>query len=177
MASAAARRYAKAIFELARESRDVRRWGERLEVVRRYLADPQLAGLLANPSITVQRRKEMVEQLGLRHLGQEGMNLLKLLIETNRTAEIEGVIEEFSRLEDAAAGRVRATAVTAVKLPQKDVEQLVADLSRQLGKEVKLEVQVDPAIMGGLVLHVGDQLIDASIRTRLQQLRRRLASV
>ncbi len=177
MATAAARRYSKAILELAEAAGEVKLWSERLGVVRQFLTDPDLAAVLANPSVTVQRRKEVVETLGTHLLGREGLNLVKLLIETGRVQEIDGIIDEFHRLADLAAGRVRATAVTAIELPQKDVDQLLADLSRQLGKEVRLEVEVDPAIMGGLVLHVGDQLIDASVRTRLLQLRRRLATV
>ena len=178
MATAAARRYAKAIFELAQESGQAKRWSERLEVVAQFLRDPELAEVLGNPSVTVARRQELAQALGGSNLiDQEALNLIKLLVESNRTGEIDGVVEEYERLRDELEGRLRATAVTAVELSDKEVRQLVAQLSKQVGKEVRLETEVDPAILGGLVLRVGDRLVDASVRTRLQQLRRRLATV
>jgi F-type H+-transporting ATPase subunit delta len=108
-------------------------------------------------------------------LGQEGRNLGKLLIEAHATPALPEIREEYDRLDDEAAGRVRAVATSAVPLSDGDRERLVADLSRRFEKEVRLQTRVDPSILGGLVVQVGDQLIDASVQSRLQQLRRRLA--
>jgi F-type H+-transporting ATPase subunit delta len=70
---------------------------------------------------------------------------------------------------------VRATATTAVELLSEDQDSLVRSLTRQLGREIRLSADVDPAIIGGLVLRLGDHVIDASLASRLQQLRRKLA--
>lgn len=176
MASARAKRYAKAVFELAQEEDQIEVWQRRLDALRAVLTDPEAAEVLASPAIPPARRAEALESLATDEIGREGLNLGRMLVAVRRPDLIEGIVEEYGALADVAAGRVRATAITAVALEADDEMRIARDLSSRLGKDVRLEVKVDPAIIGGLVLHVGDRLIDASVATRLQQLRRRLAT-
>jgi len=173
VATAAARRYARAVFELAHDEGQVEAWGRRLAQVREVLSDPEVARVLTNPTIATEQRMALVTDL---FDGVEATNLAKLLIESNRVRDVEGIAEEFQRLADEAAGRVRATVTTAVELSSKDRDRVAEELSRRLGKEIRLHVEVDPTILGGLKLQYGDHLVDASVATRLQQLRRRLAA-
>ena len=173
MGTAAARRYAKAIFELAGGEGQLEEWGRRLAQVREVLSDPEVTRVLTNPTIATEQRMAMVSDL---FDGGEATNLAKLLIESDRVRDVEGIAEEFERLADEAAGRVRATVTTAVELSSKDRDRVADELSRRLGKEIHLDVLVDPGILGGLKLQYGDRLVDASVATRLQQLRRRLAA-
>jgi F-type H+-transporting ATPase subunit delta len=175
MAQAAARRYARAIFELAREEGNYEEWGSRLLRVREVLSMPEVYRVLANPSIAKQRRQEAVTSLLEGPAGREGVNLGKLLVGAGRLDALDGIIEEYERLVDEAEGRVRATATTAVELSAPDYERLAEDLSNRLGREVRLTAEVDSGIIGGLVLRVGDHVTDVSVATRLQQLRRKLA--
>jgi F-type H+-transporting ATPase subunit delta len=176
MAGAAARRYARAIFDLAREEDQVDAWAERLRTVRDVLSMPEAHQVLTNPSIAAKRRQEFAASLlDETTIGPEGVNLARLLIESNRLSALDGIVEEYRRLADEASGRVRVVAITAISLSQGEVERLIDDLSRRLGREVRLEVRVDPAILGGLILQIGDRVIDASVAARLQQLRRRLS--
>jgi F-type H+-transporting ATPase subunit delta len=177
MAGAAAKRYARAVFELAREEGLVERWGQRLEAVRDILGRPEVTRVLANPTIAVRRREEEAAALLGRHAGREVMNLARLLVGANRVGELDAIIEQYQLLADEAAGRVRATATTAVPLTRSDADKLEASLSRRLGREVRLDNVVDRSVIGGLVLRMGDRVIDASVATRLQQLRRHLAGV
>ena len=171
MATAAARRYAKAVFELAEDERGVDSWSRRLGQLRDVLADEQLRAVLTNPTIPAERRLALVSDASL---DPEVTNLAKLLVESNRVHEIDGIAEEFDQLADDAAGRVRATVTTAVALEPADRDRVATQLSKQLGKEVRMHAEVDPRIVGGLKVQYGDRLIDASVATRLQQLRRRL---
>lgn len=173
MATAAARRYARAIFELAHDEGNVEAWGRRLAQVREVLSDPEVARVLTNPTIATEQRMALVSDL---FDGGEATNLAKLLIESDRVRDVEAIDEEFQRLADEAAGRVRATVTTAVELSSQDRDRVAEELSRRLGKEIHLDVLVDPGILGGLKLQYGDRLVDASVATRLQQLRRRLAA-
>ena len=173
MATAAARRYARAIFELAHDEGNVEAWGRRLAQVREVLSDPEVARALTNPTIATEQRMALVSDL---FDGGEATNLAKLLIESDRVRDVEAIDEEFQRLADEAAGRVRATVTTAVELSSQDRDRVAEELSRRLGKEIHLDVLVDPGILGGLKLEYGDRLVDASVATRLQQLRRRLAA-
>ncbi len=175
MATAAARRYARAVFELATDEGKVERWGDRLRSVRELFADPGVAAVLTNPTIPVARRDSLVATAP--HLfDEETTNLARLLIESGRITEAPAIEAEYQRLADQAAGRVVATLTTAIDLPTQERDEVTRQLSKRLGKEVKLTVVVDPRIIGGLKLQYGDRVVDASVATRLQQLRRRLAA-
>ena len=173
MATAAAKRYARAVFELAESEGQVGEWGQRLGQVSAVLSDPEVARALTNPTIATEQRMAIVSDL---FDGSEATNLAKLLIESDRVRDVGAIADEFQRLADEAAGRVRATVTTAVELSSKDRDRVAEELSKRLGREIHLDVLVDPAILGGLKLQYGDRLVDASVATRLQQLRRRLAA-
>jgi F-type H+-transporting ATPase subunit delta len=173
VATAAAKRYARAVFELAEGEGQVEQWGRRLAQVSAVLSDPDVARALTNPTIATEQRMAIVSDL---FDGAEATNLAKLLIESDRVRSVGAIAEEFQRLADEAAGRVRATVTTAVELSAKDRDRVAEELSKRLGREIHLDVLVDPAILGGLKLQYGDRLVDASVATRLQQLRRRLAA-
>jgi F-type H+-transporting ATPase subunit delta len=175
VATAAARRYAKAVFELAEGEGQVEEWSRRLSAVRELLSDPEVASVLTNPTIATEQRLALISDAP-HVLDPEATNLAKLLIESNRVRDVSAIVEEFQRLADDAAGRVRATVTTAVELSPKDRDRVEDELSRRLGKEIRMHVVVDPRILGGLKLQYGDRLVDASVLTRLQQLRRRLAA-
>jgi F-type H+-transporting ATPase subunit delta len=175
VATAAARRYAKAVFELAETEGQVDEWSRRIAAVRQLLSDPEIASVLTNPTIATEQRFALIS--GAPHvLDPEATNLANLLIESNRVRDVAAIEEEFQRLADDAAGRVRATVTTAVELSPKDRDRVEEELSKRLGKEIRMHVVVDPRILGGLKLQYGDRLVDASVSTRLQQLRRRLAA-
>jgi F-type H+-transporting ATPase subunit delta len=175
VATAAARRYARAVFELAQGEGQVAEWAVRLEKVREVLSDPEVAAVLTNPTIATEQRMALVSSTP--HVfDPEATNLAMLLIESDRVRDVVGIEEEFHRLADDAAGRVRATVTTAVELTPADRDRVADGLSKRLGKDVRLDVLVDPRILGGLKLQYGDRLVDASVATRLQQLRRRLAA-
>ncbi len=174
MATAAAKRYARAVFELAQQDGQVEEWHERLERVHALISNDSVAAVLTNPTIPVDRRMALITAPP-HQLDKEATNLARLLIESGRVAAIAEVVSEFDRLADAAAGRVRATVTTAVEMEAVDRDLLAERLSKQLGGDVRLEMQVDARILGGLKLQYGDHLIDASVAARLQQLRRRLA--
>jgi F-type H+-transporting ATPase subunit delta len=143
-------------------------------VVRDLLSDPSVAAVLTNPTIPVGRRMELISAAP-HELDPEATNLARLLIESRRVGQISDVVEEFEALSDVAAGRVRAMVTTAVVLDPEERGHLADQLSQRLGKEIRLRATVDKRILGGLKLQYGDHLIDASLATRLQQLRRRLA--
>jgi F-type H+-transporting ATPase subunit delta len=177
VAGAAAKRYARAIFELAQEEGEVDAWAERLARVGGLVSIPEVSRVLDNPTITVERREDAVTAVLGDEADREAVNLAKLLVESGRVQQLGDIAEEYSLLADEAAGRVRVTATAAVDLTDQEKTRLARDLSARLGKEVRLTARVDRAILGGLVIQTGDTVIDASLATRLQQLRRRLAGV
>jgi F-type H+-transporting ATPase subunit delta len=171
VATAAAKRYARAVFELAGDEREIDEWTGRLVQLRDLLSDEKVDAVLTNPTIAMERRMDLITSASL---DPETANLAKLLIESNRVREIGAIADQFEQLADDAAGRVRATVTTAVELEPRDRDRVAEQLSQRLGKTVSMQVEVDPRILGGLKVQYGDRLIDASVATRLQQLRRRL---
>jgi F-type H+-transporting ATPase subunit delta len=169
-----ASRYARAIFELAREEGRVAEWSQQLAVIREVLEDPAAEAVVANPSVPFEVRMRAVEQLDLPGIDAEGMNLMRMLVGSARANRVGEIADRFETLADDAAGRVKATVTTAIPLSDGDRESLRKDLSSRLGKDVRLESRVDPTILGGLLLQVGDRLTDATVAARLDQLRRRV---
>jgi F-type H+-transporting ATPase subunit delta len=172
----AASRYARAIFEVASQDKKVDDWSKRLHTLAAAFAVPEVERAFANPTLTRDDLDRAIKALDLPQLGREGLNLLRLLVESRRTGLIDEITRQYDALGDEASGRVRATVTTAVELSAADRESLRKDLSRGLGKDVRLEAKVDPSILGGLLLRIGDRLTDASVAGRLQQLRRELAT-
>jgi F-type H+-transporting ATPase subunit delta len=175
VATAAARRYARAVFEVAQQDGQVAEWGRRVSDVRDLLSNHEVVAVVTNPTIAVAERMALISAAP-HELDPEGTNLARLLIESNRVGDVEAIADEYERLADDAAGRVRATVTTAVELTPADRDRVAGELSRRLGKEVRMAVVVDPRILGGMKLQYGDRLVDASISTKLQQLRRRLVA-
>ena len=175
MATAAARRYARAVFDLAQQEGQVEKWSDRLAQVRELMSDPEVAAVLTNPTIATEQRMQLISAAP-QILDGQATNLARLLIESNRVRDVDTVEQEFQRLADEAAGRVRATVTTAIELTANDRDRVADELGKRLGKEIRLTVAVDPRILGGLKIQYGDRLVDASVATRLQQLRRRLAA-
>jgi F-type H+-transporting ATPase subunit delta len=169
-----ASRYAKAVFELASEEGEIEEWSSRLAIIREVLDDPTARSIIANPSVSLETRLKAVETLGLPGIGPRGLNLMRLLVASRRVDRIDEIVEHFEVFADDAAGRVRASVTTAIALSDADREKLGRELSAQLGKDVRLVAKVDPAILGGLVLQVGDRLTDGSVAGRLDQLRRKV---
>jgi F-type H+-transporting ATPase subunit delta len=172
MPSARSRRYARAAFELAREGGDFEGWQHRLEAVRMVLEQPQVRALLSNPTVPEAERQAAVEALAIEAMGLEGVNLAKLLVASGHVEDIGAIVEEFERLADDALGRVRASARAAVELTAEESASLRSQLAARLGREVRLQLSVDPSLLGGLVVRYGDRVIDASLAARLEQLRR-----
>ena len=175
MATAAARRYAKAVFELAEQEGRLEEWGRRLAGLRQLFTDPEVAAVLKNPTIATARREALVAT-SPQLIDEETTNLARLLIESSRIDEAAAIEEEYQRLTDEAAGRVRATVTTAIELGARERERVGEALSKQLKKDVRLTVVVDPRIIGGMRLQYGDRVVDGSVAARLEQLRRRLAA-
>lgn len=174
MATAAAKRYARAVFELAVQEGHIDQWSRRLEEISSLFGDPKVAAVLKNPTISRERREAVVSSPKV--FDTEATNLARLLIESGRVDEAAAIADEFQRLADQAAGRVQATVTTAIELEARDRDRVARELSKRLEKDVRLTVVVDPRILGGLKLQYGDRVVDASVATRLEQLRRRLAA-
>ena len=174
--SVADRVYARALFDAALE-------GDRLEPVREQLAQvvaaeaevPELRELLRNPQLDPRARAAALEDL--LSGGEELLrNFLLLLVDKGRTGQLEEISREFERLVAEHEGIVHAELTTAIDLSDDEARDLLGQIEKASGRKVEATRRVDPALIGGIVLQVGSLRLDASVRGRLERLRRELAT-
>ncbi len=171
--SAAARRYAKALFALAREAGSIEAVrGELDGIAALFESDPALARALFQPLRPVPERRGVLRALCAR-LGSSGFvrNFFAYLIDQRRLVDFAGIREEYHRLADAHAGRTRAEVLCAAPLRPEQRERLQRALSARSGREVELEIRVDESLLGGVVASIDGVVYDGSLRTQLAQLR------
>ena len=172
----AARRYAEAAFEVATRDDTLERWRADLDVAASLAGDHRALDVLANPAIPFERRATALDTLlGDRVAGQTA-NLVRLLLRRGRIEDLPRVVAEFRRLDDRRQGLTHATATSATELTRDEIRALTARLEQSTGGQIALDVEVDPSLLGGLVVRVGDRLIDGSVRGRLERLRNQLIS-
>jgi F-type H+-transporting ATPase subunit delta len=168
----AAKRYAQAAFGIALESGTIASWRADLGDIAAVLAESNAAGVFGDGRIPLGQRLAMVERaLDVQPLA---LNLAKLLVSKGRSADARAVAEAFGRMADEQEGIVHASITAAVDLSPQQVAGIEQRLSSSLGKKVQVTSAVDPGIVGGLVVRVGDRMVDGSVRTRLKRLRREL---
>lgn len=173
--SGVARRYARALFELAHEDHDVDGWLRDLRVIREVLQDPELEAYLDNPSISTDEKVSTISN-SLKGLPPKRRNFVFVLVENHRTDQIGNVFSAFESQVNRARGIVAAQVTTAVPVDERERTLLDQRLREITSRQVVMTLSVDPTLIGGFVARVGDQLIDASVVGRLAALRERLLS-
>ena len=171
-----ARRYAQALFLAARKKDVVARVAQDLASVQKADAamDDRLRLFLEAPQVPTDQKIEVVEK-GLRpSVHPLVVEFFKLIINKKRLFRMRDIENEFERLVEEHEGIVRAKVTSAVPLKDSELSALVASLEQGLSKKVKVDAHVDPAILGGLVVKVGDRIADRSVTTLLSGLREQL---
>ena len=174
MASSAAKRYAQAVFSLGKEQGSLDAWADDLAMLSRIVADDQIAIYLTNPSVAAERRIEALETSLGTSVQPEARNLARMLIERNRTTLIPEIREMFDDQLRAERGIVVAQVTTAEPLTDAERNYIREKLETMTGKKVELGLKVDPDIIGGIIIRIGDQVIDGSVRNKLEKMRTRL---
>ena len=169
-----ARRYAQAYFELARQAKDIPGWRRSLEEVVQTLTRPDVVAVLDDPRLPQHERARVVSEL-LADVAPPARNLARLLVERGRHGVLPQVLEQYDIFADRESGVVRAEVTTAVPVDATLEQRIRTELASRLGGEVQTTVRQDPSILGGLVIRIGDRVIDGSVRTRLAQLQQALA--
>ncbi len=170
-----AQRYAKALFALGQQEgmAKLEQFGENLSALEGVLAESsELVRLLGIPVISIAEKQRILVQI-LDKLGVDPMikNFCSLLAEKERLPLLSEITESFGKLLDEAWGVVRGKLLTAVTLSKEQQAGILARLEKQTSKQIALKFEVDPSILGGVVLQVGDNVLDASLRAQLTILR------
>ena len=170
-----ARRYAQAVFELALEYNRLDEWQQELEAICQAVDQPRFATLLRNPRLPAATKRQVLQE-SLAGVGEQAINLATLLVLSGRLEALARPIADvFNQKLDAERGIVRVEVVTAVDLDRAQQDDISKRLMEVTGKEVRMEYRTDPTILGGMVIRIGDQVIDGTIRSKLRGLKRSLA--
>ncbi len=175
---AIAKRYARAILELATEGSQVDRVRADLkDAAAMWESSPELREVFANPGFGPSERKAVLSDLTARAgISPIGRNSLLYLADAGRLAALPAISRTFGELAEKQAGTVRAEVTSASPLTEVYYTQLQRVLEQATGKKVTIERKTDPSLIAGVVTRVGDQVFDGSVRTRLADLKDSLKS-
>lgn len=172
-----ARVYAKALVELGREQRVLGAIHDDLRAVGAlYAGDAYFRAFFSSPRLDRTVKWHAVQRALAGKVGRPVTGLLKVLIDKGRESALDNLVAQFERFKDEAENRIHAQVTVAAPLADDARAALTARLARASGRDVVLHERVDPAVLGGASIRIGDRVIDRTLRTRLAALRRRLVS-
>jgi F-type H+-transporting ATPase subunit delta len=172
----AAKRYAEAAYLIAREDGTEEAWLDGLTTMGALFGDADAQAFLQNRRVPPDQKAQLVEK-GLAGVDPLVLNLGRLLLRRSKTALGPQIREAFQELVDEAKGISHATVTSAVPLTPDDVQAITKRLTDMTGGEVVVSTRVDESILGGLVVRIGDRLIDGSTKSKLAALKQQLAGV
>jgi F-type H+-transporting ATPase subunit delta len=176
MKGSVSRRYAKALFSLAKEHGSLEPTADELLRLAHAAANPALQPMLRSPLLSLSRRSQLANTLAEDlKLSDFLARFVHLLADRHRLAELPGIADYYSQLLDDEKGRVRLGVRTAVPLTDLQQKQLVDTFARLTGKEIISTVTLDPELLGGVVAEVQGKVYDGSIRTQLDRIATDLA--
>jgi F-type H+-transporting ATPase subunit delta len=170
------RRYARALFNLAREGGEEEKIGRELQQFFATYEGSDLPKILVNPAFSGSVRKTILNRVtGALHLSQLTTNFLSLLLERDRVTELPGIVSVYGRLLDQSKGRVEARILSAAALDAVLVDQLRDRLRALAGKDVVLRQEIEPSLLGGLSIELEGKVYDGSLSGQLEKLKQRIA--
>ena len=169
-----ARRYAQALFLIAEENGDRDQWLADLEVLASSSRNPDFIAFIDSPKIENVKKIEVLKEAFSKSISDLALNLVSLLATRNYVASLSSIADAFQELVDSEKGVERAEIVSAVKLTDGQEKGVVDKLTQMVGKELSVTTFVDESILGGYLARVGDRLLDGSVKTQLEDMRREL---
>jgi len=172
-----AKRYTKALFELAQERQMLDKVEKDMEEIRKLIDESDdFREFLANPLITESAKQEIVRELFADRIQPLTLQFLELLTEKRRIAILPAVVEQFREMLLEYQHILEGELISAVPLEKKQFESIKKHLENMLGQTVTLQSKIQPEIIGGFVVRIQDMVIDNSIRLQLNKLREKLSA-
>ena len=172
-----ARPYARALFDTARAAQNLGQWSAALNALAAVIEDDGARRYLASPGLTDGQRVEFLSAVASRAaedssvLGSpQGENFLRLVTENDRLTVLPEIAQRFDALKAEAERTIEVSIVAATEIDERLAQRIATSLEQRLGRSVELKTSVDPDLVGGAVIRAEDQVIDGSVRSRLQDL-------
>ncbi|KVE35067.1 F0F1 ATP synthase subunit delta [Burkholderia sp. TSV86] len=172
-----ARPYAEALFRVA-EAGDVAAWSTLVQELAQVAQLPEVLSVASNPKVTREQVRDLLLAASKSPLAAsaEAKNFVQMLIDNHRIALLPAISEQFDELKNAREGAADAKIVSAFALEGAQLGELVAGLERKFKRKLKATVEVDPSLIGGVRVTVGDEVLDSSVRARLAGLQTALTA-
>ncbi|KJS68508.1 MAG: ATP synthase F0F1 subunit delta [Peptococcaceae bacterium BICA1-7] len=171
-------RYAEALYTIAEREKSVEVIEQELIAVDAVVRDNRdLQKVLYHPRITSEDKKSLLSELLSGKVSQVTLEFLNLLVDRQREQFLSVIVEYYINLANKARNITEAKVTSAVELTAKEQKEMAALLDKITGKKVETSFSVDPSLIGGVVVRIGDRVIDGSIRTRLATLREHLRQI
>jgi len=175
MSNQKAEAYARALFEIAQAEGSLERVEDELfRVARAFESNDQLRSTLTDATLPADRRQQVVEQLLGGKASATTVQLVSMLVTSGQVKEMPTIIDALVKRASSEKSQEVAEVRSAIPLTDDQQKRLAAALTKATGKSLNLKVVVDPSVLGGLVAVVGDEVIDDTVRTRLDQLKTRI---
>lgn len=173
-----AKRYAQALLQIAQERNELDQYEQELnDLLATINGDEHLTHIWFSERILTDDKKQVFRELFSGKVSDKIINLLFILIDKNREAFLPDIFKEYKRLADISRNIVDAEVRSAAQLTAKDFAELEKKLSAMTGKNVRVKVEIDPSLIGGLVVRIGDKVIDGSVIKRLAVMKKKLNEI
>ena len=165
-----ARPYARAVFELAKDNDQFQSWSDRLALMAAVVSNDTMRSLLDNPGISRSDAGALVIRACGEDLEEGAANLVNILAENDRLAQLPMIAALYNQFRDDAEGTLEAEVISAQPLSEQQKSAIADALKRRLGRDIQLNCSVNEDLVGGAVIHAGDLVIDGSAVEHLRQL-------
>jgi F-type H+-transporting ATPase subunit delta len=165
-----ARPYARAVFELAKDSDQLQSWSDRLALMAAVVSNETMRSLLDNPALSRSDAGALVIRACGEDLEDSAANLVNILAENDRLAQLPMIAALYNQFRDDAEGTLEAEVISAQPLSEQQKSAIADALKRRLGRDIQLNCSVNEDLVGGAVIHAGDLVIDGSAVEHLRQL-------
>ncbi|MCT4592772.1 MAG: F0F1 ATP synthase subunit delta [Anaeromicrobium sp.] len=178
MAELVAKTYAQALYDVGLEGKSIDKFLEELNFIRKSFDENEdLFRLYKTPKINKEEKKVITDNIFKGNVSEEIVNFIKVLLDKRRINKFYDIVKAYEKMANEYYGIVDGLVDSAIKLDNDTLKKLEEKLSIVTNKKVKLENNVDPSIMGGIRVRVGDKVFDDTIKNRLDNLAEELAQI
>jgi F-type H+-transporting ATPase subunit delta len=178
MAKLVAKTYSEALFEVALEENKTDLFLEELEfIIDTFKMYPEFFTIFKSPQISIEEKKNMMAEVFGAKLSKEMNNFVKILLDKNRSYYIEQINNEYETMLNNHKGIVKAVAITAIPLNDEDKLKLKEKIEKMTGKNIKITNKIDKSILGGVLVRIGDKVIDGTVKGRLFEIKESLSQI
>lgn len=165
-----ARPYAEAVFELAIDADNIEEWSNNLNFLAAIIEDSTMAAVIANPKVNKNTLAQILLDIGNDHLNELGKNLVKILVDNHRLLTIPQIALQYEQLKAQHYQHIKVDISSAYPVEPPQQQEIEAILQKHYHKAIDINTHVDKSLLGGWLIRAGDQVIDISVKGRIQQL-------